>query len=46
MKKFEANYDPDAIRQSIERQRDGILEQQAVKQAELEGRSQYDPERY
>ena len=36
MKKFEANYDPDSIRQSIERQRDGILEQQAVKQAELE----------
>jgi len=36
MKKLEANYDPDTIRQSIERQRDGILEQQAVKQAELE----------
>lgn len=36
MKKFEANYDPDAIRQSIERQRDSIIEQQAVKQAELE----------
>lgn len=36
MKKFEANYDPDAIRQSIERQRDSILEQQAQKQAELE----------
>ena len=36
MKKFEANYDPDSIRQSIERQRDSILEQQAQKQAELE----------
>jgi hypothetical protein len=36
MKKFEANYDPDAIRQSIERQRDSIIEQQAQKQAELE----------
>lgn len=29
MRKLEANYDPDSIRQSIERQRDGILEQQA-----------------
>jgi len=36
MKKLEANYDPDSIRQSLEKQRDGILEQQAVKQAELE----------
>ncbi len=36
MKKFEANYDPDAIRQSLERQRDGIIEQQTAKQAELE----------
>jgi len=36
MKKFEANYDPDAIRQSIERQRDSIIEQQTQKQAELE----------
>lgn len=36
MKKLDANYDPDTIRQSLERQRDGILEQQAVKQAELE----------
>ncbi len=36
MNKFEANYDTDAIRQSLERQRDGIIEQQKVKQAELE----------
>jgi hypothetical protein len=36
MKKFEANYDPDAIRQSLERQRESIIEQQAEKQAELE----------
>jgi len=36
MKKFEANFDPDAIRQSLERQRESIIEQQAEKQAELE----------
>jgi hypothetical protein len=36
MKKLEANFDPDAIRDSLLRQREAILEQQAVKQAELE----------
>jgi len=36
MKKFEANYDPDSIKQSLAKQRDSIIEQQAVKQAQLE----------
>lgn len=36
MQKLNANFDPDAIRDSLMRQRDSILEQQAVKQAELE----------
>ena len=36
MKKLDANFDPDSIRQSLTKQRDSILEQQAVKQAELE----------
>jgi hypothetical protein len=36
MQKLEANYDPDAIRDSLERQRESILEQQKTKQAELE----------
>jgi hypothetical protein len=36
MKKLDANFDPDSIRQSLTKQRDSIMEQQAVKQAELE----------
>ncbi|MBS4015540.1 MAG: hypothetical protein KGZ86_03790 [Candidatus Latescibacteria bacterium] len=36
MQKLEANYDPDAIRDSLQRQRESILEQQKTKQAELE----------
>ncbi len=36
IQKFEAKYDPETIRNAIEKQRDGIIEQQWVKQAELE----------
>jgi hypothetical protein len=36
LQKFEAKYDPEAIRNAIEKQRDAIIEQQWVKQAELE----------
>lgn len=36
MAKFEAKYDPEAIRNAIEKQRDSIIAQQASKQAELE----------
>lgn len=33
--KFKAKYDPERIKQAIESQRDGIIEQQAAKQQEL-----------
>ncbi len=36
MQKFQAKYDPDSIRNAIEKQMDSILEQQAVAQAQLE----------
>jgi len=36
MQKFEAKYDADSIRNAIEKMRDNIIEQQKVKQAELE----------
>ncbi|MEO0092833.1 MAG: hypothetical protein ABIK93_02575 [candidate division WOR-3 bacterium] len=37
MKKFEVRYDPETIKQAIEKQRDSIIDQQIVRQAELEG---------
>lgn len=36
MQQFEAKYDPDSIRNALEKQRDTIIEQQKVKQVELE----------
>jgi len=36
MQKFQAKYDPDAIRNAIEKQMDSILEQQTAAQTELE----------
>lgn len=36
MSKFEAKYDPEAIKNAIEKQRDSIIAQLTVKQAELE----------
>jgi hypothetical protein len=36
MQKFEAKYDANSIRNSIEKMRDNIIEQQKTKQAELE----------
>lgn len=36
MKKFEAKYDPETIKQAIEKQRQSIIDQQIARQAELE----------
>ena len=36
LQKFEAKYDPESIKKTIEKQRDAIIEQQWFKQAELE----------
>lgn len=36
IKKFDAKYNPEAIKQSIEKQRDGIIDQQIARQSELE----------
>lgn len=36
MKKFEAKYDPETIKQAIEKQWDSIIDQQIARQAELE----------
>jgi hypothetical protein len=36
IKKFDAKYNPEAIKQSIEKQREGIIDQQIARQAELE----------
>lgn len=36
IKKFDAKYNPESIKQSIEKQRDSIIDQQIARQAELE----------
>ncbi len=36
MKKFEAKYDSETIKQAIEKQRDSIIAQQIARQTELE----------